>query len=109
MYCVTVTYPKSEDTKFNHEYYVEKHIPLCAEAFAEYGFLGTVLRSGQGGAPGATDVNYASIDLLFASQAQMQQALAAAGRVVSADLANYTDAKPKMTFSAVQVSLERSD
>ena len=105
MYCLTVTYPKGEDTKFDSDYYTGKHIPLCAEAFAEHGFLGTVLRSEQGGAPGATDVNYASIDLLFENREQMQRALQAGGKTVNADLVHYTDVRPKMTFSEVKVSL----
>lgn len=105
MYCLTVTYPISDGSHFDQEYYVDKHIPLCAELFGPHGFRGTVLRTGQGSAPGKAELNYASIDILFDSAESMGAALQAGGKAVSADLANYTDVKPVMTFSGLEVSL----
>ena len=43
MYCVTVTYPKSEGSNFNYDYYVQNHISLCARLLAQHGYLGYVL------------------------------------------------------------------
>ena len=105
MYCLTVTYPKHEGSSFDHEYYVSKHIPLCAQAFAGHGFKGTVLRSEQGAAPGAADLNYASVDILFDSPENMSAALKAGGKQVSEDLKNYTDVQPVMTFGTVDVAV----
>ncbi len=105
MYCLTVTYPKSETSHFDYDYYLEKHIPLCAEAFAGNGFLGTVLRTNQGSGPGSADLNYASIDLLFESAENLGAALQAGGQVVTADVANYTDARPTMVFSDIDLSV----
>jgi uncharacterized protein (TIGR02118 family) len=105
MYCLTVTYPKREGSTFDHEYYVSKHIPLCARLFADHGFQGTVLRSEQGAAPGAADQNYASVDILFDSPESMSAALKAGGKQVSEDLKNYTDVQPVMAFSAVTVAV----
>lgn len=106
MYCLTVTYPKQDGSSFDHEYYVSKHIPLCAQAFADHGFQGTVLRSEQGAAPGASDLNHASIDILFDSLENTKAALKAGGKQVSEDLKNYTDVQPVMAFSAVEVSVQ---
>jgi len=105
MYCLTVTYPKTEGSTFDHDYYVQKHIPLCAELFGPHGFRGTVLRSNQGAAPGGDDLTYTSVDILFDSQADLQAALQAGAAAVGADVPNYTNVKPTMTFSEVQVSL----
>ena len=105
MYCLTVTYPKSAGSFFDYDYYVEKHIPLCAEAFAAHGFMGTVLRLDQGAAPGATDLSHASIDILFNGLDNLKAALKAGGKVVSEDLGNYTDVKPVMVFSGAEVNL----
>lgn len=105
MYCLTVTYPKREGSSFDHEYYVSKHIPLCAQAFADHGFQGTVLRSEQGAAPGASDLNHASIDILFDSLENMKAALKAGGKQVSEDLKNYTNVQPVMTFGTVEVAV----
>ena len=99
MYCVTVTYPKSEGSNFNYDYYVQTHIPLCAKLLAQYGYLGYVLRSKQGEAPGTDELSYASIDLIFESQQQMETGLAEAGGPIIADVANYTNVKTQMSFS----------
>lgn len=106
MYCLTVTYPKSEGSHFDYEYYTGKHLPLCAEAFAGHGFQGSVLRTNQGSGPGSANLNYASIDLLFESQAHMGAALKAGGAAVNADVANYTDVSAKMGFSDIDVSVD---
>ncbi len=105
MYCLTVTYPIGEDTRFDSDYYQDQHMPLCARLFADFGYRGSVLRSNQGKAPASGDLNYASVDLLFDSLDQLQAALAAGGREVSADLVNYTNAKPTMSFSEVSVDI----
>ncbi len=108
MYCMTVTYPVGEDTRFDMDYYRETHVPLCEKLFAEHGFLGSVLRMDQGSAPGKGGLNYASVDLLFASAEQMGAGLAAHGKEIGADIANYTDCTPTMTFSEVAVDLRRA-
>lgn len=107
MYCLTVTYPIGEDTNFDHDYYKNSHMPLCARLFAEHGYRGFVLRSNQGEAPGKGGLNYASVDLLFESAEQMGAALAAGGKEVSADIGNYTNTTPSMSFSELDVELAR--
>ena len=105
MYCLTVTYPIGEDTTFDHDYYKNSHMPLCARLFADHGYRGYVLRNNQGKAPGSGDLNYASVDILFDSQQQMGAALAAGGKEVSADIVNYTTTTPSMSFSEVSLDL----
>lgn len=105
MHCLTVTYPMSEGSSFDYRYYLETHMPLCGRLFAEHGYRGYVLRSKQGNAPGSADVNFASVDLLFDSAEQMGEALAAGGAEASADLVNYTNVTPSMSFSEVSMDL----
>ena len=105
MFCLTVSYPKGEDTSFDLQYYRDTHIPLCQRLFGEHGLRGTVLRTAEGKAPGSGDLNHASIDLVFDSAEGLQAALAAGGKEVSADLVNYTNAKPRMSFSEISVAL----
>ena len=31
---LTVTYPKGEGITFDHDYYANKHVPMCEEAFS---------------------------------------------------------------------------
>jgi len=103
MYCLTVTYPKGENTHFDLDYYRDKHIPLCERLFTPHGFRGAVLRVNQGKGPGSADLNYASVDLLFDSAEQLQAALAAGGKEVTADIPNYTNVKAQMSFGEVSL------
>jgi hypothetical protein len=64
-----------------------------------------VLRTGGGKGPGSGDLNWVSLDLIFDSAQQMQAALAAAGQEVTADVPNYTDVKPRMSFAEIAVEL----
>lgn len=105
MYCLTVTYPKGDNSTFDHEYYTNTHLPLCQRLFGEHGLRGTVLRTAQGAAPGSGDLNHAELDLVFGSAEELQAALAAGGREVTADVANYTNAKPGMSFSEIDIAL----
>lgn len=103
MYCLTVSYPKGEDTKFDFDYYRDTHIPLCARLLADHGYKGYVLRTEEGKGPGSGDLTYASIDLMFESAEQMQGGLAAAGAEINGDIPNYTNVKPRMSFGEIQV------
>ncbi len=42
---------------------------------------------------------------LCARREQLQAALAAAGQEVSADLVNYTDARPRMSFAEISLDI----
>jgi uncharacterized protein (TIGR02118 family) len=105
MYCVTVTYPIGEDTHFDQDYYREHHMALCARLFADHGYLGSVLRTNLGKAPGSGDQNYASVDLLFESAEHLGAAMAAGGKEVTADIVNYTNATPSMSFAEIAIDI----
>jgi uncharacterized protein (TIGR02118 family) len=105
MYCLTVSYPKDDNSTFDHEYYTASHIPLCQRLFGEHGLRGTVLRTAEGKGPGSGDLNHASIDLVFDSVEGLQAALAAGGKDVTADIVNYTNAKPRMSFGEIKLAL----
>jgi uncharacterized protein (TIGR02118 family) len=105
MYCLTVSYPKGDDTTFDHDYYSNTHIPLCQRLFGAHGLRGTVLRTAEGKGPGSADLNHASIDLVFDSADSLQAALAAGGKEVTADIVNYTNARPRMSFGEIDISL----
>ena len=41
---VLVLYPKTEDSKFDMDYYKTSHMPMVAEEFSSYGFNGKQTR-----------------------------------------------------------------
>ncbi|NHN36578.1 EthD family reductase [Pseudomaricurvus alcaniphilus] len=105
MYCMTVDYPKTEGSEFNFDYYRDRHMPLCAQLFADYGYRGSVLRKAPGKGPGSGDLSWASLDVIFASKEQLQAGLAACGKQVADDVPNYTNVKPRMSFAEIEVAL----
>lgn len=105
MYCMIVDYPRGEGSTFDYDYYHSQHMPLCARLFADYGYRGSLLRTSVGKGPGASDLSWACVDLLFATRDDLQAALKAVGGEVSADVPNYTDVRPRMSFAEVRVDL----
>lgn len=106
MYCMTITYPKTDGAGFDMDYYRNAHLPLCARLLAEFGYRGVVLRENQGSGPGSGDLNYASLDILFDNADQMQAGLAKAGDELAADVANFTNIEPQMVFGEVDLQLD---
>ena len=105
MYCMTVTYPVGEDTHFDYDYYQATHMPLCARLLADHGYRGVVMRNNSGKGPGSGGLSYVSVDLLFESLEQLQAGLAAGGKEITADIPNYTNVQPQMSFSEASVEL----
>ncbi len=105
MYCLTVVYPKGENTHFDMAYYQDTHIPLCARLLADHGYKGYVLRLSEGKGPESADLNYATVDLVFESAEQLQNGLASAGAEINSDVPNYTNVKPRMSFGEITLNI----
>lgn len=99
MYCLTVSYPKAEDAKFDYDYYENSHLVLVKEKFGPLGLQQVVVRKNVGSKPGGDDQFFASVDLVFDSIENMKNALGAAGADINADIVNYTDAKAQYSFA----------
>ena len=106
MYCLTVSYPKSDGSHFDYVYYREKHIPLCRELFSAHGLCGTVLRTNEGKGPGAADLNYATIDIMFESAEHLGAAMQSGGKAVGEDVPKYTDVQPIMSFGDIELAVD---
>ena len=106
MYCMTITYPKTDDSSFDTDYFRNTHLPLCARLLAEFGYRGMVLRENQGREPDSGDLNYASLDILFDNADQMRAGLADSDEKLAADVANYTNVEPQMVFGEVDLRLD---
>ena len=88
---VSVFYPATEGATFDHDYYRDKHVPLCVRTWnperAEID-------------KGVDGPNVAAVHLTFESLDALQQAMASEGTAeILADVANYTTITPVLQTS----------
>ncbi len=90
---VSVTYPKSDTSTFDHDYYASTHVPMCVAAWSP---VSASIDKGLDG-PSAAAVHF-----VFESPEAFQAALAkpATGGVM-ADVPNYTNITPVMQVSEI--------
>lgn len=94
MVTVSVFYPKTNDLRFDHEYYVTKHVPLLKARWRGMGLEGVVVLRGQSTLDGGSCA-WELIGLLtFSSGEQLRAAFAAFGAEIIADLAHFTNVQP---------------
>ena len=79
---LTVLYPAADGATFDHDYYREKHIPLCVQT---WGLDGAEIDRGIDGP------YVAAVHFKFTSPEALQAAMASEGTgAILADVANYT-------------------
>lgn len=100
---VTVLYPQAPGTRFDHEYYRDRHLPLVRSLLGAACVRHTIDRGLAGGAPDAPPPFVAGCELLFESVAGFQDAFAAHAGEIMADIPRYTDRTPLMQISEVVV------
>lgn len=107
MYCMTMTYPVSEGSVFDSEYYVDKHLPLCVAAFEPHGLVGKIVRHAPSAVlSGDYAQSHLSVDLVFESDEALQRALKQQGADVAADARNFTNVDPVLSFSQIVANLK---
>jgi uncharacterized protein (TIGR02118 family) len=98
---VSVMYPSGDGVTFDHDYYVNKHMPLVVE------LLGPALKSasvdhGLGGREPAAPPPYVAIaHLVFDSIEDFQNSMGPAGPRLAADGSNYTNATAVLQVSEI--------
>lgn len=90
---VSVTYPSSEGTTFDHDYYASTHVPLCVSAWNP---VKAEIDKGVNGPA------VAAVHFYFDSLDQFQAAMGSpkTGEVM-ADVANYTNIAPVLQVSEI--------
>lgn len=88
---LSVLYPKGDDKTFDHDYYRDRHVPLCARTWEPEGV--EIDR-------GVDGPYEAAVHVLFKSQDAMNAALSKSGELM-ADVPNYTNITPVMQISQV--------
>ena len=90
---LTVLYPTTEGATFDHDYYREKHVPLCVQT---WGLDGAEIDKGIDGP------YVAAVHFKFTSPEALQAAMASEGTgTIMADVANYTTITPVLQTSEI--------
>jgi uncharacterized protein (TIGR02118 family) len=90
---LSVLYPKTDGATFDHDYYREKHVPLCVST---WGLEGAEIDRGVDGP------YVAAVHFRFASTEALETAMAAEGTAaIRGDIGNYTAIAPVRQISEI--------
>jgi len=90
---LSVFYPATEGAKFDHDYYRDKHVPLC---LTTWGLDKAEIDRGVDGP------YVAAVHFTFASPEALQEAMSSDGTgAILADVANYTTIAPVLQTSEI--------
>ena len=96
---VTVSYPATPGTPFDHAYYESKHRELVQSLMGPHGLVRVEIDRGLTDGGGKPAPVVAAAHLLFTDMASFQAAMGAAGKAVNADIRNYTSIVPSILIS----------
>jgi len=98
---VSVMYPSGDGATFDHEYYVNRHIPMVVELLGPALKSTTVDRGLGGREPGGPPPYLAIAHLVFDSIEDFQSSMGPAGPQLAADGPNYTNASAILQVSEI--------
>jgi uncharacterized protein (TIGR02118 family) len=100
---VSVFYPNNEGSKFDMEYYCNRHIPMVREKLGAACKSAAVEQGIAGATPGSRPGFIAMGHLYFDTVEAFQTAFAAHAEAIMADIPNYTDIQPTLQISEVKM------
>lgn len=99
---VVILYPKTSDSHFNMDYYLNHHIPLVREIFKDLGLSRIEVEEGVANAFPDQPVPFASISYFtFEKPEDFQAGMATRGGEIIGDMANYTNVQPQIQINRV--------
>jgi len=99
---ISVFYPTSEGKKFDHDYYVNRHMKLVRDRLTSFGLVRTEVDKGMaGGAPGVPAPFVAIGHVYFHSLDGFQKGMGQHGKEIMGDIPNYTNIPPQIQISEI--------
>jgi len=94
MICMTILYPKADDSRFDMDYYTSTHMPMVAKAFGDacQGWGAVTVTSGNHTAMGWVMIE--NMDAFLAVTTEH-------GATFEADVVNYTNLQPEVIIGEV--------
>lgn len=100
---VSVMYPSTPGTRFDHDYYRDGHMPLVKSLMGDSCLYYTVDKGLAGGAPGEAPAYVGMCHIFCESVESFQAGFGPHAQEIMADIPNYTDILPVMQISEVVV------
>lgn len=100
---VTAMYPHTEGARFDHAYYVDRHMPMVKERFGSACKYYTIDKGIAGMAPGSPPSYGIMCHFFFDSVGAFQSAFEPHAQEILGDIPNYTDIAPVIQISEVVV------
>jgi uncharacterized protein (TIGR02118 family) len=100
MQCVTILYANKPGTKFNFDYYINKHLPLTRKLFGDKIEVRKGICSAFGAPPEFVCVTRIWISTIDEFMALMKDK----GHPLISDIPNYTNVEPSIQFDEVLVA-----
>ncbi len=94
MVLVSVMYPSGSGASFDHDYYLQKHVPLVKERWNSMGLEEVRLVRGVGTPDGGTPPYQVIALLSFRSMQDFQNAAQVHGQEIFADIPKFTNVQP---------------
>jgi len=96
---IAVMYPGADDTGFDHDYYMQSHIPLVRRLWSPLGLRNIAIMRGIAGPDGAPPTYTLIAQLTFDSMDAFKDAAAQHGDEIFADIPKFTRATPVLQFN----------
>jgi uncharacterized protein (TIGR02118 family) len=100
---VSVMYPNTPGSRFDHAYYRDKHMPLLKARMGAACKSYTVDKVMAGGTPGSAATYVGMCHIFCDSVESFQAGFGPHAKEIMADIANYTDLQPVIQISEVVV------
>jgi len=100
---VSVFYPNNEGSKFDIDYYCNRHIPMVREKLGAACKNAAVEQGIAGPTPGSRPAFIAMGHIYFDSVQAFQTAFGPHAEAIMADIPNYTDIQPTLQISEVKI------
>jgi uncharacterized protein (TIGR02118 family) len=99
---VVVSYPNQPGSRFDLDYYLNKHMPMVVEKLGPHGLTVAGVDQGiSGGAPGSPAKYQIQAHLTFPTVEQMQAGMGTEAPGLMADVPNFTDVTPEVQINQV--------
>ena len=105
---VSLLYPNSDGSRFNMDYYCNRHIPMLLKKLGRACRRVAVEEGLAVGSPGSTPVFVAMGHLYFRSIKAFQIAFNPHEAAIMEDLPNYTNVRPTIQISTVKIQRSRT-